>query len=159
MFRSLGKNATGDDPVRGSARPRAAFFDPRRVSRGLLAADFDDDGDQDLFVVRMDAPPAIGRNDTASPGHWIGALLVGKAPNRDAIGAVLVVEDSAGIVPPRRADVGRRLLLDVRSEALDGPRARHGQGGPGRLAGRRDDDRFPPRFSTDTSGSSRNPAR
>jgi hypothetical protein len=101
MFRGIGKNAAGEIKFE-EVRPGGGFFSPLAVSRGLLAADFDDDGDQDLFIVRIDAPPALGRNDTPSAGHWIGVALAGKPPNRDAIGAVLVVRDSAGVV--RRAE-------------------------------------------------------
>lgn len=97
VFRSLGR--TGGGTIRfEEVRPPGGFFDAKAVSRGLLCADFDDDGDQDLFIVRMDAPPALGRNDTKSNGHWVGIVLDGRAPNTGGIGAVLVIEDSAGVV-------------------------------------------------------------
>jgi enediyne biosynthesis protein E4 len=97
MFRSLGTNAAGEIRFE-EVRPEGGFFDAEAVNRGLVTADFDDDGDQDLFVVRMDSPPALARNDTVATGHWIGVKLEGKPPNRDAIGAVLVVKDTAGVV-------------------------------------------------------------
>jgi hypothetical protein len=96
LFRSLGKNERGQIRFEEAA-PAGGFFGQAGVNRGLLTADFDDDGDQDLFVVRMDAQPMLGRNDTPSAGHWIGVVLAGKPPNRDAIGAVLVVEDSSNV--------------------------------------------------------------
>jgi hypothetical protein len=95
MFRSLGKDS---GQIRfEEVAPAGGFFGPPGKGRGLLCADFDDDGDQDIFVVCMDGPPRIGRNDTASSGHWLGVALAGAAPNRDAIGAVLVIEDSSGV--------------------------------------------------------------
>jgi hypothetical protein len=97
LFRNLGRNARGDVKFE-ETKSAGDFFAAKAVSRGLLCADFDDDGDQDVFVVRMDAPPALGRNDTAAAGHWVGVVLAGRPPNRDAVGAVLVVEDSAGNV-------------------------------------------------------------
>jgi enediyne biosynthesis protein E4 len=101
MFRGTGKNAAGEVRFE-EVLPKGGFFEPAAVNRGLVSADFDDDGDQDLFIVRVDALPAIGRNDTAGGGHWVGVALEGKPPNRDAIGAVLVVRDTAGVV--RRAE-------------------------------------------------------
>ena len=51
-------------------------------SRGLAVGDADDDGDLDLAISNMDAPPTLLRNDTAPRGrHW---LLV------DAPGAIRV---------------------------------------------------------------------
>jgi hypothetical protein len=97
LFRSLGADVTGQVRFEDS-RPQGGFFDDRRKGRGLLCADFDDDGDQDVFIVGMDEPPRLARNDTRSRGHWVGVVLSGRPPNRDAIGAVLRVEDSAGVV-------------------------------------------------------------
>ncbi len=95
MFRSQGRNGRGQVTF-VDEKPAGGFFDKVLSSRGLLAADFDDDGDQDLFIVEMDEPPSLGRNDTSSTGHWLGVRLMGAGMNRDAIGAVLVIEDSGG---------------------------------------------------------------
>lgn len=68
------------------------------VSRGLVTADLDDDGDLDLFFIEMDAPPTLLRNDLEGGGAWIGFTLQGPGKNRDAIGAKVTVIDSAGVV-------------------------------------------------------------
>ncbi|MBL1146518.1 MAG: hypothetical protein HND56_05265 [Pseudomonadota bacterium] len=46
-------------------------------SRAIAAADFDNDGDKDIVVTHMTAPPSLYRNDLAAPPHWVGLLLKG----------------------------------------------------------------------------------
>ena len=72
-------------------------FQKRSVTRGLVTADLDNDGDLDLFMVEMDALPTLLRNDGSPSGHWIGFELIGKGRNREAIGARLIVTDSMGV--------------------------------------------------------------
>jgi len=57
-----------------------------RVSRGASAADFDNDGDLDLFVTHLNDQPALYRNDAAS-GNWLGISLEGHSSSRDGAGA------------------------------------------------------------------------
>ena len=44
--------------------------------RGLAVGDYDDDGDLDLLVTGMDAPPLLLRNDTPRSGHWLKLRLL-----------------------------------------------------------------------------------
>ncbi len=69
--------------VSGEAGP---YFRRRVVARGAATADYDDDGDLDLFVLHLDQPSVLLRNDTTGQ-HWLRLLLRGTQANRDAIGA------------------------------------------------------------------------
>ncbi len=58
------------------------------VGRGAAYADIDGDGDLDLCLTQVAGPPKLLRNDQKLNGHWLRLKLIGKSPNRDAIGAV-----------------------------------------------------------------------
>jgi hypothetical protein len=87
VFRNLGAGRFED--VSASAGPGLT---PERSSRGAAFGDYDDDGDIDVLVVNMNDRPTLLRNDTAASGHWINVRLEGTGPNRDAIGARVLVE-------------------------------------------------------------------
>jgi hypothetical protein len=62
-----------------------------RVSRGLAAGDFDNDGDLDLLVSNNGQPPQLLRNDGGNANHWLEVFLIGTHSNRDGVGARLKV--------------------------------------------------------------------
>ena len=88
-----------------------------QVSRGVVAADFDNDGDLDLLVVHLNDHPVLLRNETPREGrHWLMLDLVGRTPqsNRDAIGAVARCkipgpDATTRLVPRRRSSSGSYL--------------------------------------------------
>jgi len=59
-----------------------------RASRGLALADYDDDGDLDLLITHLDAPPSLLRNDS-EVGSWL----------------VVVCEDERGGIAPIGTEV------------------------------------------------------
>jgi hypothetical protein len=73
----------------------AAQFGPvmteERVSRGLAAADLDNDGRVDLVINDLDGSPQLLRNESTGTGNWLLVKLRGHGKNLDAIGATVSV--------------------------------------------------------------------
>ncbi len=61
--------------------------DSIRDARGVVVADFDADGRQDLFVTNAGAAPNLYRNLAPAGRHWLEALLGQPGANREAVGA------------------------------------------------------------------------
>lgn len=57
-----------------------------QAPRGLIAADVDGDGAQDLIVTQRDAPPVLLRNEGANKNHFVRLNLEGVADNKTALG-------------------------------------------------------------------------
>jgi enediyne biosynthesis protein E4 len=64
-------------------------FNSTRISHGMALADLDQDGDQDLVVTCLNAPPLILRNDSIKPR--LRVRLRGSEPNSMGIGAKVSV--------------------------------------------------------------------
>ena len=65
-------------------------FAQANVGRGTAVADYDDDGDLDLLVTTVAAPPRLLRNDGGHRHHWLQIFLTGRT-HPDALGARVVV--------------------------------------------------------------------
>jgi hypothetical protein len=77
------------------------------VGRGATFADIEGDGDLDVLLVLLEGRPRLFRNDQQLGHHWLRLKLVGRASNRDAIGAEIEVH--AG------GQVQRRQVMPTRS--------------------------------------------
>jgi hypothetical protein len=64
----------------------SAITEPR-VSRGLAAADLDNDGNVDLVVGNLDGAPTVLHNPGIPGAHWVSFELAGSKSNRLALGA------------------------------------------------------------------------
>jgi hypothetical protein len=60
-------------------------------SRGAAFGDVDNDGDVDVLVMNMNAPPSLLRNEQRSGHHWLTVRLEGTRSNRQGIGATVLV--------------------------------------------------------------------
>ncbi len=66
-------------------------------SRGAALADFDNDGLLDLVLVNRRAPLELYRNATSESGNWLRVTLEQDGPNRNAIGARVLVSTGARV--------------------------------------------------------------
>jgi len=103
-----------------------SWFRQARVGRGVALGDFDEDGDEDLFVVNAGGSGALLENRTPRAGGWIALKLRGTRSNRDGYGArvAVIATDAPG--------AERTRFFEVRSarsyaSACD-PRVRMGFG-------------------------------
>jgi len=65
------------------------LFSRTYAARGMAIGDFDNDGALDVLVAVNDGPPLLLRNRVGQLNHWLGARLVAKQSNPDAVGAVI----------------------------------------------------------------------
>src|SRR5260221_687798 len=105
-----------------------------RAARGAAFGDIDNDGDVDIVITNVNAPPDLFRTDTEAGRHWLLVKLVGTTSNRSAIGRRPAPGGRAGRRSTRARAQGCRALPRER------PPARH-RGSGGRPA------RASPRFA------------
>ncbi len=66
-----------------------AGVDCRLDGRGITLADFDNDGDIDMFLTTQNTKPVMYRNEVGNRQNWLQLELTGTKSNRDAIGAFI----------------------------------------------------------------------
>jgi hypothetical protein len=60
-------------------------------SRGAAFGDIDNDGDIDVLIMNMNEPPSLLRNGYSGTNNWVEVTLEGRASDRAAIGATVIV--------------------------------------------------------------------
>jgi len=73
--------------------------------RAAVFADFDNDGDEDVFLTTIQGPGhLLFRNNVGQDNHWLRIILEGgKETGRDAYGSVVRVKTSAGTLTKVKA--------------------------------------------------------
>jgi enediyne biosynthesis protein E4 len=66
-------------------------FSQRRVGRGAAFADFDEDGDMDIFVLNHGSSPFLLKNEGGNNHNWIKVRLQGSKGNRHGLGARVLI--------------------------------------------------------------------
>src|SRR5438445_60808 len=95
------------------------------AARGMALGDFNNDGALDVLVAVNNDAPLLLKNNAAKGNHWLGARLVGRKANRDAVGALITWQ--AGDLKRHRMKVGGGSYLaahDPREVLGIGPRAK-----------------------------------
>ena len=67
--------------------PESGIGARRGWALGLVACDYDNDGDIDAVILNSREKPKILRNESGSENHWIQIRLLGVRTNRDGVGA------------------------------------------------------------------------
>ncbi len=91
-------NESGTGFLFTDAAPGSPLADPGR-GRGFAYSDYDNDGDLDFLVVRLNRqtspdtiqPVSLYRNDSDNGNHWLKIKLEGGSANRDAFGSTIRV--------------------------------------------------------------------
>ena len=86
----LGNDGRGK--LQDLAEQAGPVFRNRHAARGLATGDFDNDGDADALLVRLNQPPLLLRNNRGQDSTWIGFRLEGTRSTRDAIGARVEID-------------------------------------------------------------------
>lgn len=101
LFRNTGGGSYVD-----SGAQMGPIFRTRIVGRGAAFGDIDNDGDLDVLVTENNGAPRLLRNDGASRNNAVRVKLVGVASNRDAVGAVITAQTTAGTTLKRMVKTG-----------------------------------------------------
>lgn len=92
MFENVGGGKFNDISV-----SLGSYFTQENVGRGACIADYDNDGDADIFIVNLDAESKFLRNNRGNENSWITLKLVGSSSNKDAIGAKVSITSNGKI--------------------------------------------------------------
>jgi hypothetical protein len=82
-------NRGADDGFYDVSSVGGEYFRQAYVGRGAAFGDYDNDGDEDVFVVNNGGPGILLRNDGGNRNRWLKVRLEGNKSNRSGVGARL----------------------------------------------------------------------
>lgn len=77
----------GGGKFRDASLDLGDYFSKELVGRGACIGDYDNDGDQDIFIVNLNDHSVFLRNNRGNQNNWLTLKLTGTTSNRDAVGA------------------------------------------------------------------------
>lgn len=86
----------GNGKFRDVSLELGEYFHTERVGRGACIADYDNDGDMDIFIVNLNDHCVFLRNNKGNSNNWLLINLTGTTSNRDGYGSRVKVT-SGGI--------------------------------------------------------------
>ena len=86
LFENLGGGRYQDVSLR-----MGPYFREDYMGRGAAFADYDNDGDADIFIVNLNSRAVLLRNEGTPRNHSLSLRLVGTRSNRDGVGAAVTV--------------------------------------------------------------------
>lgn len=84
----------GDGNFKDNSVDLGSYFHKEYVGRGACIGDYDNDGDQDIFVVNLNSVSRFLRNNKGNQNNWIALNLKSSLSNRDGFGTTVKI--SAG---------------------------------------------------------------
>jgi hypothetical protein len=91
LFRNTGKRTF--EELATAAGLNAGALQSRR---GVAFGDLNNDGQVDIVVFNVGAPPSLFRNETLNANHRVMFKLVGSKSNREAVGARVTITSKSG---------------------------------------------------------------
>lgn len=102
LFLNLGKSESGQ--VKYTEISGISGIDHVSDGRASVFADFDNDGDLDVFMTTIQGQAhLLFRNNVGQANNWLRVALTGNDCGRDAFGAVVRVKTSAGLLTKIKA--------------------------------------------------------
>ena len=76
----------GGGSFRDASLKLGSYFSKELVGRGACIGDYDNDGDEDIFIVNLNDHSVFLRNNKGNQNNWLTLKLTGTTSNRDGVG-------------------------------------------------------------------------
>jgi len=87
----------GDGKFSDISLDLSTYFKEEHVGRGACMGDYDNDGDLDIYIVNLNGPGKLLRNNKGNEANWIILDLEGTKSNRDGIGCRIKISSNESV--------------------------------------------------------------